>query len=147
MKRILFLALGAAALAGCAGPTGQPPPTPLPPATTTKPAPPQAQTPGLVREDVGGRPRLFSKVGFLMLDEPLRVKVLASFTEEGRLDHPKLRQNLKEARIAEGSSFVGVALPTGSFRIFLLRDGPWISLDPEYDAMVRRLAERVEAAN
>jgi len=147
MKRRLFLALGAAALAGCAGPAGQPQPPPPPQTTTTKPPPPQAQTPGLVREEVGGKSRLFSKVGFLMLDEPLRVKVLASFTEGGRLDLPKLRQNLKEARIAEGSSFVAVALPSGSFGILLLRDGPWISLDPEYDAMVRRLAERVDPSN
>jgi hypothetical protein len=141
VKRSLVLTLAAVVVAGCAAPPGQSPPQP--------PTPPPATTlgPGLVREDVGGRPRLFSKLGFLMLDEPLRTQLLTSYTETGQLDHAKLRQNLKEARIVEGSNFVAVALPAGYFKVFLLRDGPWISLDPQYDAMVQRMAARVAPSN
>ena len=95
----------------------------------------------LSEEQVAGQHRLFSTFGFWVLDEPLKKKILACYTSDGKLERTILRRSLPEAQIVDSSDVVAVTMPSGAFASFLLRDGPLVSLDPKVDAIVREAAE------
>ena len=98
---------------------------------------------GLVPDEIAGQPRLFSTFGFMMLDAPLKARLQASYDADGRLNPALLRQNFPEAQIVESPRATAVVLPAGTFRFFLLRDGPLIALDPSFDSMVEKLSTRL----
>jgi len=97
---------------------------------------------GVVTQEIAGHPRLFSTFGFWMMDATLKSQLLACYRTDGTLNRALLRQTLPEAKIVEGSDIVAVALPSGTFTFFLLRDGPLISLDPKFDSMVQQMSEK-----
>ena len=101
----------------------------------------------LEREEVGGQPRLFSTYGFWVLEEPVRKRVLACYSPEGVLDRPKLQASFAEAQIVDSPGCVSVVLPQAVFPLFLLRDGPLISLDPKIDSLIEQLSERAKRSH
>jgi hypothetical protein len=130
MKLRLALVLAAAAVSGCSTPSAPAPLPVIPPG-------------GIVRDAIAGQPRLFSTFGFVMLDASLKSKLQTSYGTDGRLNQALLRQNFPEAQIVVSPRATAVLLPSGHFRFFLLRDGPLISLDPDFDGMVRQMSERL----
>ena len=147
IRRSGALVLLAGVVAGChhlaPGPTEPIIEPPLPPPVQTRSSTPiPVPRMGVVTDQIAGHERLFSTFGFWMMDEPLKTQLLGCFRPNGTLDHAKLRQALPDAHIVEGKDTVAVALPTGNFTFFLLRDGPLVSLDPRFDAMVRQMSAK-----
>ena len=95
----------------------------------------------LEQKSVFGEPRLFSTVGFWVLDDPVKQKVLSSYTPSGALDRAALRTNLPEATFSEEPGHVLVTMGTGTAPVFVLGDGPLIALDATSDEMIKRLAQ------
>lgn len=85
--------------------------------------------------------RLFSTVGFWVLDEPVRKKAMASFEPGGALNRAMLRSEFSDATLTEEGNNVMVMVGSGTVPTFVLSDGPLIALDSGHDEMVRRLAQ------
>lgn len=99
---------------------------------------------GIVTHEIAGQQRLFSSFGFWMMDPELKTRLLACFGPDGTLNRPALRQAFPEAKIVEGTDIVAVALPSGDFNFFLLRDGPLVSLDPKFDGLVQQMSAKAD---
>jgi hypothetical protein len=148
LQRYGALVLLAGAAAGCHS-TSVPAPTepiiepqPQPEAKLRSSKPTPVPRMGVVTEKIAGQQRLFSTFGFWMVGEPLKSQLLGSFRPDGTLDREKLQATFPAATIVEGKKVVAVALSSGTFTFFLLQDGPLISLDPKFDAMVQQMSVR-----
>ena len=97
---------------------------------------------GVVSEEIAGHQRLFSTFGFWMMGEPLKTQLLGCYRPDGTLDQAKLKATFPDANIVAGAQVTAVALPSGDFTFFLLRDGPLVSLDPKFDAMVQQMSAK-----
>lgn len=134
VKQLGAIALLTAALAACK--------------STSSPSGPVSSTPtvvpkmGMVTEEIAGQQRLFTTFGFWMMGEQLKNQLLACFRPDGTLDRERLTATFPAAEIAEGKEVVAVALPSGDFTFFLLRDGPLVSLDPKFDRMVQQMSAK-----
>src|SRR4051812_28165669 len=93
----VFLSVVVSFLAGCSTPT-----------------PDQAiRTMRLEQKTVFGESRLFSTVGFWVLDENIKPKVLASYAAAGTLDRSLLHANFPSATFAEEQGTVMITLGSG----------------------------------
>ena len=97
---------------------------------------------GVLSQEIAGHQRLFSTFGFWMMGEPLKTQLLACYRPDGTLDQTKLKATFPDANIVAGTEVTAVALPSGDFTFFLLRDGPLVSLDPKFDAMVQQMSAK-----
>jgi hypothetical protein len=95
----------------------------------------------LEQRTVFNQSRLFSTVGFWVLDEPVRQKVMACYGPGGALNRTTLRANFPEATLAEEQGCMMVTTGSGTVPVFVLANGPTIALDPASDEMVHRLAQ------
>jgi ABC-type histidine transport system ATPase subunit len=95
----------------------------------------------LEQRTVFSQSRLFSTVGFWVLDEPVRQKVMAAYGAGGVLNRGILRANFPEGTFAKEQDCVMITLGSGTVPVFVVTDGPLIALDPSQDEMVHRLAQ------
>lgn len=89
---------------------------------------------------IDGQERVFSSIGFGILDEALRRRLIMVYNSDGTLDRINLRHAIPEARILEQPDFVRILIKEGTFSEILLMDGWLLSLDPKFNELIIKIS-------